>query len=119
MKKSLIFGVLVIAVVVTAIVLYTRGSITGGVIEENVKEIKINAFQFGYDPAVINLRYDEKVKIIINNLDVPHGIVIPDFNVKGEKEVEFTANKKGEFRWFCYVPCGPGHQSMGGKIVIK
>ena len=44
---------------------------------------------------------------------------IPDFNVKGETGVEFTADKAGEFDFYCTVFCGDKHQEMKGKLIIK
>ena len=84
-----------------------------------VKEYNIEAFQFGYKPDLIKVKQGDNVKIVVNNLDVPHGIRIPDLGVSGETEISFTANKKGEFRWYCYIPCGSGHGKMNGKLIVE
>src|SRR3989338_9157329 len=79
-----------------------------------VKEIKIDAFQFGYSPDKITVKKGEKIKLIINNIDVPHGIRIPEYEIKGDESIEFVADKVGEFNWYCTNMCGPGHKFMTG-----
>ena len=84
-----------------------------------VREINVKAFQFGYEPNVINARKGEKIKINIDNIDVLHGIRIPDLGLSGNEVLEFTANQTGEFTWYCANACGGGHQSMQGKLIIE
>jgi len=99
----------------------SSNNITGNAIggKETAKEFNIDAFQFGYSPDAITVNKGDKVKININNVDVPHGIRIPDLGLKGEKTIEFTADKTGEFIWYCLIPCGQGHMQMKGKLIIK
>lgn len=33
--------------------------------------------------------------------------------------VEFIADKIGTFIYYCNVPCGEGHSSMGSKLIVK
>lgn len=84
-----------------------------------VREIDIKAFQFGYNPDTITVNKGEKIKLIIDNTDVPHGIRIPELGLSGKDEIEFTADKAGEFTWYCLIPCGQGHTQMIGKLIIK
>lgn len=84
-----------------------------------VKEFTVKAFRFGYEPSEIAVNKGDKVKISINNTDTLHGIRIPKFGVSGDDAVSFTASEKGEFAWYCNVMCGPGHKTMGGKIIVK
>jgi len=86
---------------------------------EKSKEIVIKAFKYGYDPDVVTISKGDNIKLIINNVDVPHGIRIPALNLKGEEEIEFTANTAGEYEWYCLIPCGSGHMQMKGKLVVK
>lgn len=112
-------------IVGTALILLLSGcsaqSITGKAVEraDDTKEISIEAFQFGYTPDVINIKKGEKVRISIDNTDVMHGIRIPDLGVRGNETIEFSADKTGEFIWYCNVFCGEGHMSMKGKIIVK
>lgn len=118
MKKSLIIaGVLVILI----IGIFAVKSFTGNSIKEdsNVKEFQVKAFRFGYSPDVIEVNKGDKVKIIIDNTDTLHGIRIPDLGIKGNEVLEFTADKTGEFVWYCTNMCGNGHMQMQGKLIVK
>lgn len=78
-------------------------------------------------PREINAPYGKKVKILIRNIEtVSHGFALPDFNVAvneikaGEVvTVEFLADKKGTFPFFCTVWCSDEHLHMTGEIIIK
>lgn len=89
------------------------------------KEFTITAKSWAFDPAVITVKQGDKVKLKIKSIDVTHGFALPDFNVKidlvpnKEETVEFTADKKGEFTFFCSVMCGEGHRDMNGKLVVE
>jgi cytochrome c oxidase subunit 2 len=90
-----------------------------------VKEFTMTAKQWAFDPAIITVKQGDKVKINIKSIDVTHGFAISEFNVKvdlvpnKEETVEFVADKKGEFTFFCSVKCGEGHRDMIGKLVVE
>ena len=88
-------------------------------ISDQVKIINIDAKKFEYSPNIIKLKKGDHVKIVVNNKDADHGIVIPDFNVKGMDSVEFTADKTGTFEFHCPTFCGEGHREMEGTIVVE
>ncbi len=91
----------------------------------SVKEFSITAKQWAFDPETITVKQRDKVILKIKSVDVAHGFALPDFNVKvdlvpnKEETVEFVADKKGEFTFFCSVMCGEGHRDMKGKLVVK
>ena len=93
--------------------------------ESNIKEFKITAKQFSFDPSTIEVNKGDKVRLLITSADVPHGFSIAEYgiNVKlspGKTEtVEFTADKQGTFTTFCSVFCGSGHSNMKGKLIVK
>ncbi|MFH1863971.1 MAG: hypothetical protein ABIJ85_03665, partial [bacterium] len=64
------------------------------------------------------------VKIHATSRDVPHGIYIKEYNVKvpvkkGEiQQIEFVADKTGEFDMLCSIYCGRGHHSMKAKLIV-
>jgi len=104
-----------------------KSSPIGSVVQENgadgvvgaVKEINVKAFQFGYDPDVIKVKKGERVRINIDNSDVLHGIRVPDLGLRGDYSLEFTADKQGEFAWYCTNMCGQGHMGMKGKLIVE
>lgn len=90
-----------------------------------VKEISVTAKQFAFSPDTIKVKQGDKVRLKIKSVDVAHGVGIPDFNVSvdlapgKEETVEFVADKKGEFTFFCSVFCGSGHPDMKGKLIVE
>jgi len=91
----------------------------------SVKEFTMTAKQFDFDPATIKVKQGDKVRLKIKSVDVAHGFGLPDFNVSvdlapgQEQTVEFTADKKGTFTFFCSVFCGSGHPDMKGKLIVE
>ena len=90
-----------------------------------VKEFSMTAKQFEFTPNSIEVNQGDKVKIKIKSVDVEHGIAIPEFGVSktftpGEEvTVEFIADKKGEYTFFCNVFCGQGHRQMRGTLIVR
>lgn len=118
MKKHIVITCIVIILAIAGI--FAAKSFTGNVVaQSDAKEFTVNAFRFGYTPDTITVNKGDKVKIIINNTDTLHGIRIPDLNLKGNDLIEFTADKTGEFDWYCAVYCGEEHMKMKGKLIVK
>lgn len=92
-------------------------------VEPLVREIKITAKKFEFDKTEIQVKKGEKVKIVVENADVSHGIIVPDLidpsTQESLNEFEIPTDKAGEFYFYCATPCGLGHGSMSGKIVIS
>ncbi len=90
-----------------------------------VKEFKMTAKQFSFEPSTIEVNKGDKVRLIVTSVDVPHGIAIPEYGINERLDVgkpvtiEFTADKQGSFTAFCSVFCGSGHSSMKGKIIVR
>ncbi len=114
MNKYIIFSAALIAVIIPVVFFSSNSGEDNG-----IREISVNAFRFEYDPDTIYIKKGEAVRIEINNLDMVHGISIPDMDIRGYNSVEFTAEKEGEFDWYCYNPCGEGHGRMRGKIIVE
>ena len=93
--------------------------------QSEVKEIEVTAKQWEFIPNPIEVNKGDKVRLKIRSLDVTHGFALPDFGISQRLEpgkteiVEFTADKTGSFTFFCNVPCGSGHSSMRGTLIIK
>ena len=97
---------------------------TNSPIVGDVKEFTMTAKKFDFSPASITVKVGDKVKLTINNLDVPHGFAIDELGLKqdlpvGTSTVEFTASKKGTFRFYCSLFCGTGHREMEGQLIVE
>ncbi len=91
----------------------------GNTVKETPKEFTIKAFRFGYTPDTITVKKGDNIRIKIDNTDTLHGIRIPDLGIKGDNSIEFTAQKTGEFDWYCANMCGDKHGEMGGRLIVK
>lgn len=91
----------------------------------NVVEIDMIARQWDFNPATITVSEGDEVKLNIKSVDVTHGFSLFEFGVNERltpgktTTVEFTADKKGEYTFFCSVPCGRGHRDMNGKLIVE
>ena len=87
--------------------------------------IAMTVTDFEFAPASIVVKKGEKVVIKLTGIDGVHGIAIPGLglNIKvnpGETvEIPVNTETAGTFDFFCSVPCGPGHKSMKGSIVVS
>lgn len=90
-----------------------------------IKEFSMTAKQWSFDPPIITVKQGDRVRIKIKSTDVIHGFALNDFNIKvvlipnKEETVDFIADKKGEFTFFCSVICGESHKDMTGKLIVK
>ncbi len=99
------------------------------VIEEEIvkttKEFTIIAREWEFEPETITVHEGDNVILHLTTEDVSHGYSISEFGVHssfspGEtKTVEFVADKKGTFTTHCSVPCGSGHSSMKGTLIVE
>lgn len=90
-----------------------------------LKQFDMIAKQWSFEPGNISVKQGDTVRLRVKSVDVTHGIAIPDFNVNksltpGETvTVEFVADKKGTFTFFCSIFCGVGHANMKGTLVVE
>ncbi len=96
------------------------GELTG-----ELREFSVTARQWEFIPDPIEVNKGDTVKLKIMSVDVAHGFALPAFGISERLEpgkevvVQFVADKTGEFDFFCNVPCGAGHSTMGGKLVVR
>ncbi|MFQ5825700.1 MAG: mercuric transporter MerT family protein [bacterium] len=94
-------------------------------IDEDVHEFNITAFQWGYEPSTIKVHKSGRVVLYLTSRDVTHGFAIPEYDIAVKIEpgkttpISFIANKEGKFTFYCSIFCGSGHSQMKGKFVVK
>jgi len=92
---------------------------------EVIKEFTMTAKRWEFIPEKITVNKGDTVKITVTSIDVAHGFSLGDFGIDKRLEpnipvtVEFVADKAGTFGFMCNIPCGSGHSSMDGKLVVK
>jgi cytochrome c oxidase subunit 2 len=90
-----------------------------------IKEIKLEAYQFGFSPEIITVKKGDIVTILVTSRDVTHGVYIQGYNInvtvdkEAEKKIEFIADKIGQFEILCSVYCGEGHRQMKAKLIVE
>lgn len=91
---------------------------------DNSETIYIKAFQYGYEPGVINLKLNQPVQLILTTEDVSHGFLVKELGINetinpgNEVTIDIIPTETGEFDIICNVYCGSGHRDMKGKIVV-
>lgn len=91
----------------------------------SVKEVNLEAYKFGFLPEKIIVSKGTIVKIHATSRDVTHGVFIKEYGIneqikKGKiTDIEFVADKPGEFDILCSVYCGRGHKKMKAKLIVE
>ena len=110
-----------------------EATVTGAVIgepesqqeSEAIKEFTMTAKRFEFTPSTIEVNKGDKVKITVTSIDVTHGFSLPGFNINERLEpnqpviIEFIADKTGEFKFRCNIPCGSSHSNMAGTLIVN
>jgi cytochrome c oxidase subunit 2 len=88
--------------------------------------IEVVARRFAFEPAQIDARVGERLRLVVRSADGVHGIEIETFRVNKEIPrgatgviVEFTASEAGRFPILCSEYCGQGHEEMTGLLVVS
>lgn len=90
-----------------------------------VKEFDMIADEWEFTPSLIEVNLGDRVILHIESEDEYHGIALTDFGINRQLppgqiiDIEFIADKQGSFSFFCSVPCGMGHSSMGGQLIVN
>lgn len=96
-----------------------------GTSEAAVQIIEVEAGSFYYEPNEIRVKQGDKVRIVMNSVSMMHDFVIDELGVKmpfvqnGDiGTVEFTANEKGSFEYYCSVG---QHRAQGqvGTLIVE
>jgi heme/copper-type cytochrome/quinol oxidase subunit 2 len=92
---------------------------------QDVQIVSVEAGSFYFKPNEIRVKQGQKVRIVMKSVDMMHDFNITELDVKmpitksGDTgTVEFVANKKGTFEYFCSVG---SHRKMGqgGKLIVE
>ena len=86
-------------------------------------EIAMIAKDFKFTPNAINVAMGDRVRLTITSVDMTHTFTLPIFGIDKSIQagqtatIEFLADQKGQFTFYCNVP---GHASKGmtGRINV-
>lgn len=103
----------------------SAGASVGAMTKATVKEFKVEGSNFQFVPKVLNVNQGDTVKIVFESSGGLHDFVIDAFGVKtkviptgASDTVQFVADKKGTFQFYCSVA---NHRAMGmvGTLVVQ
>jgi|APSaa5957512622_1039677.scaffolds.fasta_scaffold01253_2 rhodanese-related sulfurtransferase len=103
----------------------TGRSLTFDNYDGSVKEFDIIASSWEFNPDLIEVDLGDRVILHVESIDTFHGIGLIDFGINAQLspgeivDIEFIADKKGSFSFFCSVSCGGGHSGMTGVLVVN
>jgi cytochrome c oxidase subunit 2 len=92
-----------------------------------VQRIRITAERFSFAPSRIKVKTGTIVEIVGESEDTSHGFHLADAGIdteipargKGELRLRFEAAEAGTYFFECSRPCGAGHNTMRGTIVVE
>lgn len=94
--------------------------------DEEFTEIVIEMNNWDFSIEKIELMKGKNYRLTFITKKGRHGIKIPKLGYKSPSlklnesdSFDLHAEQEGEFKFFCYIPCGKGHKDMVGKIIIK
>ena len=89
------------------------------------REILVVAKRFGFEPARVEVKEGERIRLVVSSEDGVHGLEIKKFRVNkkiprgGDKvTIVFVASAPGEYPILCSEYCGEGHEEMKGALVV-
>jgi len=89
------------------------------------KRIKLTARQCGWSPTRVEVALDSRVVIDLASSEGDHRFSLPAFRLtlelkEGRKgQVEFVANRVGEFAWSCLHAADAPCEGSGGVLVVS
>jgi len=92
-----------------------------------VQRVRITAERFYFTPSRIKVKKGTIVEIVAESEDTSHGFHIPAAGIealipargKGELRLRFEATQAGTYIFECSRPCGAGHNTMRGVILVE
>ncbi len=104
-----------------------RGVIARGVWVDGVREFRISAAQWNFEPGIIKVNPGDKVRFIVTSTDLMHGFTISELKVNlylpsGVEVVHEVVVPpdiaEGTYEIHCNI-CGTiGHPHMEGSIIV-
>lgn len=100
------------------------GAAAAAVAQDQSRSFTVSAKKFAYDPAVIEVRQDDLVKITLKAEDIAHSFTIDDYRIAKRAAAgrsvtfEFRADKAGTFPFYCNLKADGGCRQMRGRLIV-
>jgi plastocyanin len=92
--------------------------------EENRREVSVSARHNGFNPARVEVRQDDLIKVTFTAEDAPHSFNIDEYRIAkrarpGRPAVfEFRADRVGKFVYYCNLSAAGDAHNMRGELVV-
>jgi plastocyanin len=92
--------------------------------EDNRREVAVAARSNGFNPAKVEVRQDDLVKVTFSAEDAPHSFNIDEYRIAkrarpGHPAVfEFRADRAGKFPYYCALSSTTGTHEIKGELVV-
>jgi plastocyanin len=86
--------------------------------------ISIDMTQYAFNPARVQVNQSDRLVIDLTASDVVHGFYLDGYGIEQRvepgvtRQVTFTADEVGKYRFRCSVACGELHPFMIGELVV-
>ncbi len=97
----------------------------GAVDQAGVKIFTVKGTNFSFSPSTITVKKGDKVKIVFQDDDGFHDLVVSGYNAQTKRvnsgqssEVTFTADKTGTFEYYCSVG-NHREKGMKGSLIVE
>jgi cytochrome c oxidase subunit 2 len=89
--------------------------------------VRVTAERYTFSPSQVRVKRGTRVELHLRSEDTNHGFRIPKAGInviipkrgKGDVVVAFDANEPGRYEFECSKPCGAGHTTMRGAIIVE
>lgn len=127
MYKWTFFGLIVIACAVGIFVLFddvsTRSAERAAEAAEASKpQLRLTATNWKFDQEVYEVELGSTLPVTLRNAEGVHAVHISGYDVElstSDPTKEITFDKPGEYEIKCSLMCGPGHDGMISKLIVK
>ena len=92
--------------------------------QDETRPFTVSARKYAFDPAVIEVRHNDLVKITLKSEDIAHSFTIDDYRIAKRATAghtvtfEFRADKVGTFPFYCNLKSDSGCRQMRGRLVV-
>ena len=92
--------------------------------EDNRREVSVSARHNGFNPARVEVRQDDLIKVTFTAEDAPHSFNIDEYRIAkrarpGHPAVfEFRADRAGKFPYYCTLTSPTGAHEIKGELVV-
>jgi plastocyanin len=92
--------------------------------EDNRREVAISARHNGFNPAHLEVRQDDLIKVTFSAEDAPHSFNIDEYRIAkrarpGHPAIfEFRADRAGKFPYYCTLTSPAGAHEIKGELVV-